>query len=80
MEIVTQIVEILVAGLTQMASGIGSGLNDLVQSVFLTVTGEGATATTTLSVFGSVIIAFGGVALAIGLSKFIVNWLTSWGN
>lgn len=80
MEIVTQIVEILVAGLKGMASGVGTGLNELVKSVFLTTTGEGAAATTALSVFGSVIIAFGGVALAIGLSKFIVNWLTSFGN
>ena len=74
MEIVTQIVEILVGGLTQMAAGIGSGLNELVTNIFFTAESS------TLSTFGNVIIAFGGVALAIGLSKFIVNWLTSFGN
>lgn len=79
MQLVQQMVQILVAGLSEMATGIGGGLNDLVQSVFLTNPGtEGAS--WQLSVFGQVILCFGGIALAIGLSRFIVNWVTSWGN
>ena len=79
MDIVVQMVQILVAGLQEMATGIGGGLNDLVQAVFLHNPGtEGAG--WELSVFGQVILAFGGIALAIGLSRFIVNWVTSWGN
>ena len=80
MDIVVQMVQILVAGLSQMATGIGGGLNDLVQAVFLVSSGTGEAATWKLSMFGQVILAFGGIALAIGLSKFIVNWVTSWGN
>lgn len=79
MEIVTQIIEILVSGLTEMASGIGSGLNNLAQSIFLVQKGTGETATWALSQFGQLIIAFGAVALAVGLSRFVVNWLTSFG-
>lgn len=80
MDIVVQMVQILVAGLTEMSTGIGGGLNDLVQSVFLVSSGTGEAVTWKLSTFGQVILAFGGIALAIGLSKFIVNWVTSWGN
>lgn len=79
MDLVVQMVQILVGGLTEMARGIGSGLNDLVTSIFLENPGvEGAA--WELSTFGSVILAFGGIALAIGLSRFVVNWITSWGN
>lgn len=75
MQIVTQIIQILVSGLTEMATGIGGGLNNLAQSIFLVQTGE----TWALSQFGELIIAFGAVALAVGLSRFVVNWLTSFG-
>lgn len=76
MDLVVQMVQILVGGLTETAKGIGSGLNDLVTSVFLFQNGE----VWELSTFGSVILAFGGIALAIGLSRFVVNWITGWGN
>lgn len=75
MEIVTQIIHILVSGLTEMATGIGGGLNNLAQSIFLVQSGE----KWILSQFGELIIAFGAVALAVGLSRFVVNWLTSFG-
>lgn len=75
MNIVTQIIQILVSGLTEMASGIGGGLNNLAQSIFLQQNGENWI----LSQFGELIIAFGAVALAVGLSRFVVNWLTSFG-
>lgn len=76
MDIVVAMVQILVAGLTEMATGIGQGLNNLVTDVFLVESAEGALS---LSTFGTVILAFGGIALAIGLSRFVVNWVTSFG-
>ena len=75
-DVLTQIVDLLTDGITGIAQGIGGGLQQLVSSIFLDTTGT----TTALSTFGGVIVIFGAVALAIGLSKFIVNWLTSWGN
>lgn len=79
MEIVTQIIQMLVSGLTEMATGIGGGLNSLAQSIFLKQNGSGEQGTWVLSQFGELIIAFGAVALAVGLSRFVVNWLTSFG-
>lgn len=79
MEILTAIIEILVGGFTEMAAGIGGGLNEFVKSVFLSQSGaEGAT--WGLSLFGTLVVVFAGIALAIGLSRWIVSWLTSFGN
>lgn len=77
MEILTQIIEILVGGITGIATGIGGGLSTLVQSIFLTSGGEGAT---TLSTFGIMVIVFAGISLAIGLSRWVLNFLTSLGS
>ena len=78
--ILTEIIELLTSGITQMATGIGGGLTELVQSIFLETSGTGETAVTKLSTFGGVIIIFAGVSLAIGLSRWVVNWVTSLGN
>lgn len=76
--ILTEIIALLVAGITGIASGIGAGLSELVQSIFLEV-GEGG-AIEGLSTFGGLIIVFAAVSLAIGLSRWVVNWVTSLGN
>lgn len=77
--VLTEIIDLLVGGISGIASGIGSGLQNLVTQIFLTGTGT-AEDPYTLSVYGGVLIVFAGVALAIGLSRFIVNWLSSLGN
>lgn len=79
MDILGDIIEILFGGITQTASAIGTGLSELASSVFLTTTGTGSEAVTTLSTFGTLIVVFAGISLAIGLSKFVVGWLTSLG-
>lgn len=76
MEILSSIIEILVGGITGIATGIGSGLSTLVQSIFLT-TGEGGTQS--LSTFGVMIVVFAGISLAIGLSRWVLQFLTSLG-
>lgn len=76
-QIVSEIISGLVSGISQMATGIGSGIAALVQNVFLKV-GE-AGAIEGLSTTGIVVVAFAGVSLAIGLSKFIVKWAMSLG-
>ena len=77
--ILGQIVEILVGGLQQMATGIGSGLNAMVTSLFITTTGTGAEATYSLSAFGSVVAIFGGIALAVGLTTLVTKFIMSLG-
>lgn len=74
--IVEQIVGILVAGLTQLGSGLGTGINNFVQSLAFTGTGNDQT----LSVYFVMICVFGGIALAVGLTTKIFNWLSNLGN
>ncbi len=78
-QIMQGVIEILVGGITQVAHGIGSGLSTLAQSVFLVTTGEGASAKTEISTFGVLIIVFAGISLAIGLSRWVVNFVASLG-
>ena len=76
--ILTAIISLLTGGITGIATGIGGGLSSLVEKIFLV---EGSTTgTQELSIFGTVIIIFAGISLAIGLSRWVVNWLTSFGN
>lgn len=78
--LMSDIIKILVGAIKDFATGIGQGLSALVQSVFLVTTSEASSSTTTLSVFGIVIIIFAGVSLAVGLSRWVVNFLTSLGS
>ncbi|MDY4159888.1 MAG: hypothetical protein SOY02_06610 [Candidatus Onthovivens sp.] len=78
-QIMQAIIEILVGGISGVATGIGQGLSTLAQSVFLQTTGEGASATTSLSVFGVLVVVFAGISLAIGLSRWVVNFVASLG-
>lgn len=77
--VLNEIISLLVGGITGIATGIGTGLSSLVQNIFLAGTGT-ENDPYKLSIFGGVIIIFAGVALAIGLSKMVVNWVTSLGN
>ena len=76
--ILIEIISILTGGITGIASGLGSGLGELAQSIFLKV-GETGTVEG-LSVFGTLIVVFAGISLAIGLCRWVVNWVTSLGN
>lgn len=76
--ILSEIITLLVGGITGIAEGIGSGLSLLVQNIFLQVSESGDV--TGLSIFGGVIVIFAGVALAIGLSRMVVAWVQSLGN
>ena len=73
--LLTEIVQILVGGITGIAQGIGSGLNELVTQLFIDSSGD----TMTLSVFGGVVAVFAGIGLAVGLSKFVTKWIASLG-
>ena len=76
--ILSEIVSILTGGITGVASGVGQGVTSLVQQIFLT--GEGTTASPyALSAFGGIVVVFAGIALAIGLCRWVMNFLTSLG-
>lgn len=76
--ILTEFIKLLVGGISELASGIGSGVNGFVKDLFLVTGTDGAV--TGLSTFGGVVAIFGGIALATGITTLIFNWIRSIGN
>ena len=76
-DVLNSIIELSTGGLSKMATGIGTGIGNLVTEVFLT-TGENGEVTG-LSTFGGVIAIFAGISLAVGLSTLVVRWVSSLG-
>lgn len=75
--LLTEIIGLLTGGISGIATGVGSGLQSLATSIFIQTAAEGGAMS--LSVFGGLIIVFFGVSLAIGLCRWVLNWLTSFG-
>lgn len=67
-----EIIDIMTSGITTFSTGLGAGVSELVDYVFLTEDNH-------LSVFASITIVFAGIALAIGLSRYVMNYLISLG-
>jgi hypothetical protein len=76
--ILTEFIRLLVSGITELGTGIGTGVNNFVQDLFLEVGTDGAVEG--LSTFGGVAAIFGGIGLAVGLTTLIFNWIRSLGN
>lgn len=76
-DVLSEIITLLTSGISNMATGIGTGLGNLVESIFLKVGTDGTV--TGLSTFGGIIVIFAGVSLAIGLSRLVVKWVSSLG-
>lgn len=76
--VLTEIINLLVGGISGVATGIGQGVSTLVSAIFLT--GDGTTSSPyALSVFGGVVILFAAIALAVGLCRWVMNFVTSLG-
>lgn len=71
--VLQEIISILVAGISGIATGVGQGLSTLVQALFL------GSDSSKLSVFGGLVVVFAGISLAIGLCRWVVDWITSLG-
>lgn len=74
----TEFIGTLTGGISELASGIGTGVNGFVQDLFLKVGSNGTVEG--LSTFGGVVAIFGGISLAVGLTTLIFNWVRSIGN
>lgn len=72
---VSEIVANLVEPIKGIGGGIAEGLSALAKGIFLDSTGDG----TKLSTFGTLITVFAGVSLAFGLSRWVLNFVTSLG-
>ena len=77
--VLQEIISLLVAGISQLATGIGNGLKALVEAIFLNATTVEGVTTYSLSTFGGVIVVFAGISLAIGLCRWVMNFVTSLG-
>ncbi len=76
--VLTEFIKLLVSGISELATGIGNGVNGFVKDLFLQTGTDGAI--TGLSTFGGVVAIFGGIALATGITTLIFNWIKSIGN
>lgn len=76
---VQAIIEIMVSGLSGIATGLGQGIKEMIKSLFYDTVTTGSDVTTSLSTFAILIISFAAIALAIGLSKRLFSFLTSFG-
>ena len=74
--ILSEIIELLTGGITGVAEGIGAGFSTLAENIFLVSSTDGAQ---TLSVFGSIVVIFAGISLALGLIRWVLNFITSLG-
>lgn len=75
--VLSEFTSTLVGGITSIASGIGEGVNQYVEDLFFRMNGDVIEG---LSTFGGTVAIFGGVALAVGLTTLIFNWIRSIGN
>lgn len=74
-DLLGQIIQLLVGGFSEIATGMGSGIVSMVTSIFMT----GAN-TWTLNVFGTLIVIFASLSLGLSLFRWALNFVTSWGN
>lgn len=77
-DILSEFIQLLVGGIKDLSTGIATGVNGFVKDLFLEVDAQGAI--TGLSTFGGVIAIFGGIALAVGITTLIFNYIRSIGN
>lgn len=69
--LVTAIVEIIVAAIAPIGKAIGAGLSDLAAAIFVGAEG--------LTVFGTLVIVFAAISLGFGLTRWVLNFVTSLG-
>lgn len=74
--LVSDIIEILVSGISGIATGVGQGLSTLAKGIFFETPTEG---NTTLSVLGTCIVCFAAISLALSLCRWVLNFFSSLG-
>lgn len=76
--VLSEFMQLLVGGITELATGIASGVSEMAKALFLEVSEQGAV--TGLSVFGGIVAIFAGISLAVGVTTRVYTWITSLGN
>lgn len=78
-DVLAEFVQILVGGITQLATGIAGGVVAMAKALFLDVNATSGEVEG-LSVFGGICAIFAGLALAIGITTRVYTWVTTLGN
>lgn len=73
--ILTEILNLMVSGITTLGTGIGEGMNSYILSAFIDQSAD----TMKLTVLGGLVAIFAGIGLAVGLTKLIFYFFTSFG-
>lgn len=76
-QIANDIIGALTSGVSGLISTVPNAIKDAFDALFITTTGSGETATQNISTFAVVMLIFGGVALAFGLTKLVYNLIRS---
>lgn len=76
--VLTEFINILVGGVTTMATGLAGGIVAMAKALFLEVSEQGAV--TGLSIFGGIVAIFAGISLAVGITTRVYLWVTSLGH
>lgn len=74
--VLTEGIGILTEGIVPYATAFGEGLKALATSIFIETGPEGAQ---TLGIVGGMAFLFSGLSLAVGISRWFLNWVTSLG-
>lgn len=77
--ILQEIINVLLGSITNYATAFGNGLSAMVKAIFIQETTTGGTTTQSLSVFGGVVCIFAGLALCVGLSRWVLRFVSSLG-
>lgn len=73
--ILTEILTLMVSGITTLGTGIGEGMNSFVGSAFIETAGE----VMKLTLMGGLVAIFAGVSLSTNLSERIFHFFCSFG-
>lgn len=74
--VVTEMVQLLISAISSVGQGVASGIGDTLTALFVQTT-EG---TQHLSTTGGIIVAFGAIALALGICRLCVMFIFSLGS
>ena len=75
--VLQEFIQIMVAGITDLATGIAGGVVAMSKALFLEVSAGGEV--TGLSVFGGLCAIFAGISLAVGITTRVYLWVTRLG-
>lgn len=76
-EILTAILQILFGAFSETGTAMGTALSNFATSIFVYTPTSG---TATLSTFAAILVVFAAISLALSLFRWVLNYLTSWGN